>query len=172
MKRQSIEVIIVMATKKAIGGRLGYAIARKVPDLRKAAKEVAERADPKEAYTEAVRSFIEGKNNLIEKHAKKDKSGNPIMVEPGKYRIEDAGALEAALKEYDEKHRDVKAAFEAQDKALKDYLDEELPFEKWKGQLSWLPGFQKEGEDPIKDPGLTPEEIEAIMEIVDLEEGK
>ena len=58
-------------------------------------------------------------------HAAKDEAGQPIMQGSG-VKLADPAAYRAALTAYEAEHSAAKAALEAQDRAFRDWLSEEV----------------------------------------------
>ena len=103
--------------------KLAYALAKGRMQLKRLAREIeAHRAD---AYTPDVLEYLRGREALGMEHAAKDESGEMIRERSG-VKLRDPAAYTAALQAYDAEHQVVKCAMTAQDKALRDWMSEEV----------------------------------------------
>jgi hypothetical protein len=139
-------------------GQLAYSLGRMRLRLRPVVEEIEKRRTDEECYTEDVRAYLKRRNELALAHAVRNEAGQPIPDHMGNIQIGNLSAYEGAVKSYEELHPGIDVEFKAQDKALRDWLNEDVTFEKWKAERAWLP----------KD--ASPEEIEAIFDLLDIAE--
>lgn len=103
--------------------KLAYALAKGRIQLKRIAREIeAHRAD---AYTPEVLEYLRGRDALAMDHAAKDADGHPIL-EGTAIKLADPSAHRASLLAYDHEHAPAKAAHEAQERAFRDWLSEEV----------------------------------------------
>lgn len=103
--------------------KLAYALAKGRLQLKRHAREIE--AHQQDAYSPEVLAYIRGRDALAMEHAAKDDAGQPIPQGAG-VRLADPAAHRAALLAYEVQHAATKAALEAQDRAFRDWLSEEV----------------------------------------------
>ena len=140
MKKKDISEIYKFLSEEHanFAGGLLFALAKLRLKLAPLAEEVAKRTDPKQAWTETVAKYIEGRDGIIVANAEKNDAGEPIREGNG-IKIVDMPKLIEDLKAYDEANKDAKEALEHQAKALNEWLEEEVDFVPVVGKASWIP---------------------------------
>lgn len=115
--------LAVLDAGKSYPAKLAYALAKGRLQLKRIAREIE--AHRQDAYTPEVLEYIRGREALGMDHAAKDEAGQPIAQGNG-VKLADPAAYRAALIALDNEYVDAKAALEAQDRAFRDWLSEEV----------------------------------------------
>lgn len=115
--------LVVLDSGKSYPQKLAYALAKGRLQLKHLSREIeAHRAD---AYAPEVLEYIRGREALGMDHAAKDEAGQPIPQGNG-VKLADPAAYRAALTTYEAERAAAKAALDAQDRAFRDWLSEEV----------------------------------------------
>jgi hypothetical protein len=121
-----IDVRAALATlesPKPYAKELATALARGRIQLKAIAKDIE--AAEKTVYSEPALEYIQGKYAIGDAHAKRGEDGTPTQGPHG-LLIADPAKYQQAIKEYDAKHAEAKALYDAQTEAWNAYLAEEV----------------------------------------------
>jgi hypothetical protein len=158
VKRRELSTAFALIGSKTYSGPLAYALGRMRLRLGKERDEVEHRRKEENAFGEAAQAYLKGRREIVTANASRDEHGQLVPDRMGNIQIADAKKFDAEIKAFDEANLDAKAALNTEEKALADWLAEDIAIEQWKGQASWLP-----------ETG-TPEEMAVICELVDIPE--
>lgn len=167
MKRRDVSRVLLEITQLVgLPSKVSYAVARTRPQLIKAQSEI--QAREKTRFDDVATPYAEGIQALALQHAKRDPDGQPIVApDRSGYILSDSSTYNAAVKAYGEANADAKAAFEVQNQAFVDWLDEDLVIHRWGSDIALL----DEAVDPAtrEKRALSTNEVILLCELVDFD---
>jgi uncharacterized protein YcbX len=129
------------------------------PELIKVRDEVEKRKS--EAYDEKGQAYMKGLQAIGKAHAKVGEDGIALVTADGmNFIVSDQAAFDSAVSIYEGENAEAKIAFDAQGKALVDWLNEEVTIVRWKSDFALI---------EARTPVPATQEVFLLTEVLDFD---
>jgi hypothetical protein len=115
--------LAVLDAGKSYPQKLAYALAKGRIQLKRNAREIE--AHEKDAYSPVSVEYMRGRQEIGSRHTKLDEQGKPVPQGNG-VALADPASYRAELTAYERDNAEAKAQMEAEDRAFRDWLLEEV----------------------------------------------